>query len=144
MTDHKTGGVFRGAEAVLEPGILNDARLAWRLFRDPRVASRLKTALPFVAALYLLSPIDLIPDFLLGLGQIDDIGLVGATLLVLVRLLPRLAPAEIVAEHRRGMGRTEQTGATGAEHERAGQIVDAEFRVRDETSTTQPPRPAAP
>jgi uncharacterized membrane protein YkvA (DUF1232 family) len=42
-----------------------------RLLRDPRVPRRAKVALT-VAIPYLASPIDLIPDFIPVLGQLDD------------------------------------------------------------------------
>jgi len=38
---------------------------------------------------YLLSPIDLIPDFIPVLGQIDDILLVPAGFYVVYRMIPR-------------------------------------------------------
>ena len=48
-----------------------------RLLRDPRVPSRAKLALGCVLP-YLISPIDLIPDFIPVLGQLDDALLVVA------------------------------------------------------------------
>ena len=97
MRQHATGA-FRGSTKLLEPGTLGRLRLAWRLFRDNRVNS-LKYVLPAVIMLYLVSPIDAIPDFLVGLDHVDDVGLmVGATLL-LARVLPWLAPREVVDEH---------------------------------------------
>lgn len=131
MAEGKRGRSFGGAEAVFEPGTIDQLRLAWRLVRDPRVTSRVKTAVPLIAAAYLLSPIDLVPDFLLGLGQIDDVGVVGVALLVLTRLLPRLAPAAVVDEHRRAMGRAGHFA--GGEDVAGGRaVVDAEFRVHDD------------
>ena len=129
MNQGGAAAVGRGAGVLLQPGAIDQARLAWRLFRDPRVAPRLKLAVPALTALYVLSPVDLLPDFLLGLGQVDDVGAIGLALLVLIRLVPRLAPAEVVEEHRAAMGlRTEPGGAGG----RRGQtIVDATYRVRD-------------
>jgi uncharacterized membrane protein YkvA (DUF1232 family) len=46
-------------------------RLLWRLMRDPRVPARSK-ALLFMIAGYLASPIDVLPDMIPGLGQVDD------------------------------------------------------------------------
>jgi uncharacterized membrane protein YkvA (DUF1232 family) len=48
-----------------------------RLLRDPRVPRRAKFALALVIP-YLASPIDLIPDFIPVLGQLDDALLVAA------------------------------------------------------------------
>lgn len=67
---------------------------------DERVPNWLKFGLPAIVALYFLSPIDLIPDFLLGLGQIDDIGVI----LLGMALFIRLAPEVVVTEHQRAMG----------------------------------------
>jgi uncharacterized membrane protein YkvA (DUF1232 family) len=63
------------------------ARLAMRLFREPRVPMLLKSV-PVLAALYVISPIDLVPDFLPGLGQLDDLGIILAALELFVRLCP--------------------------------------------------------
>jgi uncharacterized membrane protein YkvA (DUF1232 family) len=45
---------------------------------------------------YVLSPIDLIPDFILGLGQLDDLGIVFAGM----RLFEAIVPDYVVQEHR--------------------------------------------
>ena len=59
-------------------------RLAWRLLRDKRVTS-LKYAIPLLLLAYLLSPVDAIPDLLLGIGQTDDLGVaVAAGVLLLI------------------------------------------------------------
>ena len=55
--------------ALLLPRI---GKLLGRLVRDPRVPARNKATL-LLAAAYLMSPIDLIPDFVPGLGQLDDL-----------------------------------------------------------------------
>ena len=47
-------------------------RLARRLLADPRTPRRHKAALLLLVA-WLLSPIDLIPEFLPGIGPLDDI-----------------------------------------------------------------------
>lgn len=109
-----------GAAGLLRPGAWTEARLAWRLLRDPRVASKLKVAVPVLAALYVVSPIDLLPDFLLGLGQVDDLGVIGVAVVFLLRVLPRLAPTEVLDEHLAAMGLREP--AKGA--------IETEFRVR--------------
>jgi uncharacterized membrane protein YkvA (DUF1232 family) len=70
-------------------------RLSWSLMQDGRVPMWAK-AIPVLAALYIFSPIDILPDFLLALGQIDDILILSMGL----ELFARLVPAEIVEEHR--------------------------------------------
>lgn len=53
---------------------------------------------------YAVSPIDLIPDFILVLGHLDDILIV----LLLVWLSFRMLPKELVVEH--GLKATTKTG----------------------------------
>jgi uncharacterized membrane protein YkvA (DUF1232 family) len=70
------------------------AILCRRLLGDPRVPRASKVALVLLVA-YLLSPIDLVPDFIPVAGQLDD-----AVLLALVlRSILRRAGAAVVAEH---------------------------------------------
>jgi uncharacterized membrane protein YkvA (DUF1232 family) len=70
------------------------AVLFGRLLRDPRVPRRRKLLLALLA-LYLASPIDLIPDFVPVAGQLDDALLVA---FVLRRVLRGSGP-ELVREH---------------------------------------------
>ena len=55
--------------------------------RDPRTPAFVRWLALAVAA-YALSPIDLIPDFIPVLGWLDDLLLVPAALVLVVRLLP--------------------------------------------------------
>lgn len=64
------------------------ARLAWRLFRDPRVPLWTK-AIPVAALLYLVWPLDIVTDLVPGLGQLDDITLLLVAAEAFVRLCPR-------------------------------------------------------
>ena len=61
--------------------------LAWRLFRDPGVPRPAKAVLPAVLV-YLASPIDLIPDFIPVLGQLDDLLVLAAGLGLVLWLTP--------------------------------------------------------
>ena len=70
------------------------ARLAWDLLRDPRVPAEQKLVLAAVGA-YVLMPLDIIPDFIPGLGQVDDV----AVVLLGLRWFIRAAPEEVVSEH---------------------------------------------
>jgi len=73
----------------------NFFKLYWRLFNDPRVPWRAKAIL-VAAVLYLISPFDLLPDFLLPLlGRLDDL----AILLVGARWFISLCPPDVVQEH---------------------------------------------
>lgn len=58
--------------------------LCWHLLRDPRVPRSRKLALGGLA-LYLASPIDLVPDFIPVVGQLDDAILVMLVLRSVVR-----------------------------------------------------------
>jgi len=101
-------------------------RLSWRLLRDQRVPA-LKFALPALLGLYVMSPLDPIPDFLLGLGQMDDLGVVIAGVLLIARIMPRLAPERVVDEHLREMGIGQPAAQTSP---RPTEVIDARFNVR--------------
>jgi uncharacterized membrane protein YkvA (DUF1232 family) len=81
--------------ARLPPGLLKDlvsflpacATLLRRLRRDPRVPARVKVVLA-VAALWVLSPIDLIPEFLPVIGPLDDVLIVVLALRYAARAVP--------------------------------------------------------
>lgn len=75
--------------------IVDQIRLTWQLLRDPRVPLWAKI-IPIVGVLYVLSPIDIIPDFMIGLGQLDDLAIV----LGGMRLFASVVPEHIVEEHR--------------------------------------------
>jgi uncharacterized membrane protein YkvA (DUF1232 family) len=123
--DRRTTSAFAGATALLDRGMRDQLRLSWRLLRDERV-SALKFALPTFLALYVVSPIDPIPDFLLGVGQVDDLGIVIAGVLLIARIIPRLAPGNVVDEHLRNMG----LGDPGARpRPKAEDVFDAQFNV---------------
>ena len=62
-------------------------KLIARLLRDPRVPARNKATLVFVGV-YLVSPLDLIPSFVVGLGQLDDIVLAALALNQLLHDVP--------------------------------------------------------
>jgi uncharacterized membrane protein YkvA (DUF1232 family) len=69
-------------------------QLAGELFRDPRVPLAVRIAMPLLV-LYLVLPIDLIPDIIPVIGQIDDL-----ILIVLVAgLLLRAVPMDVVWGH---------------------------------------------
>ncbi|WP_293226009.1 DUF1232 domain-containing protein [Ottowia sp.] len=66
--------------------------LAWGLLRDPRTPKSAKLA-TVLAIVYVLSPIDLIPDTIPLLGWLDD----GLLAYVLLQLAFKLLPAELHA-----------------------------------------------
>jgi uncharacterized membrane protein YkvA (DUF1232 family) len=73
-------------------------RLYWRLLTDRRVPLWPKAVL-IASLVYVASPVDLLPDMLPVLGQLDDL-----TLIVLVgRSFLWWCPADVVAEHMRAL-----------------------------------------
>lgn len=129
MSQRRTSSPFAGANFLLERGLRDRIRLAWRLYRDPRVASKLMTAVPLLTMIYVLSPVDLLPDLLLGLGQVDDIGMIGLALLFVTRVVPMLAPSDVLEEHLAAMGLRDDTRDAG-QGTVSRPVVEAEFRVK--------------
>jgi uncharacterized membrane protein YkvA (DUF1232 family) len=80
----------------LPPGPLRDlaglvpdcATTVRRLRRDPRVPRRAKVVVA-LAGLWLLSPIDLLPEFLPVIGPLDDVVVVALALRYAARQVPR-------------------------------------------------------
>jgi len=76
----------------------NLLRLYWRLLADRRVPLWPKAVL-LGAVVYVVSPVDLLPDVLPVLGQLDDL-----TLIALVgRSFLWWCPPDVVAEHMRAL-----------------------------------------
>jgi uncharacterized membrane protein YkvA (DUF1232 family) len=65
--------------------------LLWRAFRDAGTPVYLKV-LMLLVPLYLLSPIDLIPDFVPLVGWLDDIVVIPMLVSWIVSMLPKHAP----------------------------------------------------
>ena len=80
----------------LPPGILKDLAgflpacltTMRRLRNDPRVPRRAKIAI-ILAGLWLLSPIDLLPEFLPVIGPLDDVVVIALALRSAARSVPR-------------------------------------------------------
>lgn len=72
----------------------NFLKLFQRLMKDGRVPLRSKLLLILVLA-YILAPVDLLPDVLVGPGQLDDL----VVLLLGLKEFIRLCPPEVVREH---------------------------------------------
>src|SRR4051812_30904637 len=71
--------------ATVLPACVTTAR---KLRKDPRVPRRVKIVVAF-AGLWVLSPIDLIPEFLPVIGPLDDIVVVALALRYAARRVPR-------------------------------------------------------
>jgi uncharacterized membrane protein YkvA (DUF1232 family) len=63
------------------------ARVGLAVAQDPRVPLVVRV-LPLLLAAYLVFPIDLIPDFIPVIGQLDDLLLVAVVLWVVIRAIP--------------------------------------------------------
>lgn len=107
--------------------------LAARLFVDGRVPTVYKVLLPLLVLGYFIFPIDLLPDFIPGLGQLDDL----AIILVAIRLFVMLAPEDVVTQYRDHTGAGDMpTSAAGGSADwtqtnGTGNVVDATYRIKD-------------
>jgi uncharacterized membrane protein YkvA (DUF1232 family) len=85
-----------------QPLVERIAKLSWKskgllaigLMRDQRLPLAVRLAVPLVVV-YLALPLDLIPDFIPVIGQLDDLLLI----LVALRLVLRLIPPGLLEEH---------------------------------------------
>lgn len=89
---------IRGALLLL-PDLL---ALVIRLIKDPRIDRGLKLQLIAVTA-YVISPIDIVPDFLLPFGLIDDTVALAFVLGRIVKMMDQ-AGEEVLREHWEGEG----------------------------------------
>ena len=100
--------------------LLTHLRLAIRLIRDPSVPLLMKV-LPILAVLYVIFPIDFVPDVLPVVGQLDDLGI----MLLGVETFVRICPADAAQHHRDAL-------ASGRPYSPArppaGDVIDAEWR----------------
>lgn len=93
-----TWGILVVLARRLPPGVLKDlgtvlpacVTTARRLRRDDRVPRQAKLAVAF-AAVRVLSPIDLLPEFLPVIGPLDDVVVVALALRYAARRVPRAA-----------------------------------------------------
>jgi uncharacterized membrane protein YkvA (DUF1232 family) len=94
MANQKKKVVQVGEAAGILAEIIKNIKLIWRLLNDRRVSPWLKMIVP-ATLLYLLFPIDIIPDIAPGLGQLDDI----AVILLGLKLFVEMCPSEVVRQH---------------------------------------------
>ena len=100
--------------------IVREVQLAWRLLRDPRVPAWTKL-IPLGALLYVLFPLDIVSDLVVGLGQLDDL----AILILGMEVFISLSPAEVVEEIRRQL----RFGRSWGEAQRDAATVDSTARL---------------
>ena len=85
--------------------------MLWRAFMTPETPLYLKV-LMLLVPLYLVSPIDFIPDFIPVLGWLDDIVVIPLLVSWIVSMLPQKAEARPTYERR----------------DSNGQIIDGDYR----------------
>lgn len=107
-----------GRTAGLLAEIARQSRLIMRLLGDRRVPIWPKLIIP-ATFVYIVSPIDLLADPILGLGQIDDI----AVLLIGLKLFVELCPTDVVREHLDALA----------------SVIDGSYRVVKEEQNEQVP-----
>jgi len=101
--------------------LLHNANLVWRLLLDPRV-SILTKLIPAGVLVYVLSPLDLIPDVIPVAGQLDDL----AIILLGIRAFIAMCPPEVVQWYRHQLGYEPQAKMDESN------TVEGSYRVVDE------------
>jgi uncharacterized membrane protein YkvA (DUF1232 family) len=101
------------------PQLMRTGRLALRLVRDSRTPLAAKLVLA-ATGLYLVSPVDVVPDWFPLLGGADDLFAVVAGLNLFIRTCPRW----LVDEHESKLGR--QRPATGDDS-----VIEGQYRRVD-------------
>ena len=91
--------------------LISSIRLIWKLLTDSRVPFWIRIALP-LALLYVISPIDILPDFIPVMGRVDDIIAIVASIMILLKL----APKKVVNQYKKD----DKT------------IIDGEYREEDQ------------
>lgn len=117
-------------KAGLLMNVLNRLRLVIKLMGDQRVPGLVKM-LPVAAVLYLLSPIDLIPDMAVGLGQLDDLGILILGINSFIQMAPQHVVQELLAEIN-GKGKTSGNSSTGSNPSAhaSDETIDGSYRVK--------------
>lgn len=104
-------------------GLVNRGRLLVRLMKDPRVPTALKV-IPILPLAYVVFPIDVIPDVIPVLGQLDDIGAV----LLGVETFISMVPNSIVVEHQNAIAGTPNATAAGNTSTGPDSVIDGQWR----------------
>jgi uncharacterized membrane protein YkvA (DUF1232 family) len=107
--------------------LLSHVRLTMRLLREPRVPWLVK-AVPILAGLYVVSPVDFVPDVFPILGQLDDLGV----MLLALEAFLKWCPPQAVGFHRAALAQGRKYGPM-PDPVPGGDIIDAEFRREEQT-----------
>ena len=118
MTDNQQSTTTENKPRTLNE-FFENVRVAWSLFRDNRVNPLLRFGVPLAVIAYIILPIDLLPDVLPGLGQLDDIAAIWLGLTYFLSA----CPPEIVAEYRDGASAATPSATPDPN------VVDGDYRV---------------
>jgi len=88
MAEQKSVRSDPGKNLSFLSGMFKQFRLVWLLLQDSRIPLWIKSIVP-LSFLYLISPLDFIPDVILGLGQLDDLGVILLGMTLFVKLCPQ-------------------------------------------------------
>jgi uncharacterized membrane protein YkvA (DUF1232 family) len=118
MAGQKPAKYDPGVNLGFLSGMFKQLRLVWLLMQDSRIPLWAKSVVP-LSLIYLISPIDFIPDMFLGFGQLDDLGII----LLGMALFVKLCPTNIVEYYQNQL----EYGS-----EDRSEPVDTSYRVVDE------------
>src|SRR5436305_9036 len=108
------------------PQVWRTGRLALRLLRDPRVPTAAKVIFG-ATVLYMLSPLDLVPDWIPVFGQADDL----VVLMAGLNLFLRACPKWLVEEHEDaldGRGEIRHDESRSPAGSASGSTIDGQYR----------------
>ena len=123
MARRSSDGTAAQPKAGVLTEILHNAQLAWHLLLDRRVGLLLKLIIPGLMLGYLIFPVDLLPDFIPVLGQLDDL----AVLALGIKIFIEMCPKDIVREYRGERTDTPPSGPAGPNG--SDDTIDADYRV---------------
>jgi uncharacterized membrane protein YkvA (DUF1232 family) len=121
MTRRSSNGTTTQPKAGVLTEIMRNAQLAWHLLIDRRVGLLLKLIIPGLLLGYMIFPVDLLPDFIPVLGQLDDL----AVLALGIKLFIELSPKDIVREYRGDANSTSSPIEPNGNED----AIDADYRV---------------
>jgi uncharacterized membrane protein YkvA (DUF1232 family) len=120
MSDKKALPANTEKQVSMMSRLINQLQLVWLLLKDSRVSNWVKSVVP-LSFVYTISPIDFIPDVILGVGQLDDLGVI----LLGLALFVKLCPPDLVEFYRKQI-------EFGPDPNHDGETVDATYRILDE------------
>ena len=127
--------------------VIQQVKLIYHLMLDPRVHPLAKL-IPIAAVAYIFLPVDLIPDMIPVLGQMDD----AAIVMLGFRLFFEVAPPDVLREYLKRLAhpvsdsewQVMQSSAPKPESESApaDEVVEGDFKLADLPDAPDPAQPA--